>query len=66
MPTKLQQIRTHRGLSQANLAATSGVSKRLIQDYEQAQKPINHARAITVFLLAKALKCTMEDLIEEE
>ena len=64
MSTKLQQIRQEKGLSQAELSARSGVSKRLLQDYEQGQKPINHARAITVFLLSRVLGCAMEDLIE--
>ena len=66
MSTKLQQIRQEKGLSQAELSARSGVSKRLLQDYEQGHKPLNHARAITVFLLSRVLGCTMEDLIEME
>lgn len=62
--SKLKELRTAQGLSQSKLAATSGVNVRLIQDYEQGHKDINGARAITLYQLAKALNCKMEDLLE--
>jgi DNA-binding transcriptional regulator YiaG len=37
-PTHLQQIRKLQGLSQSQLAFKSGVSKRVIQAYEQREK----------------------------
>ena len=62
--SKLKELRTAQGLSQSKLAAASGVNVRLIQDYEQAHKDINGARAITLYQLANALNCKMEDLLE--
>jgi competence ComEA-like helix-hairpin-helix protein len=64
--TKLQQIRKESGYSQSQLAKASGVNVRAIQDYEQAHKPIEGAAAITVYRLAVALGCNMEDLIDTD
>ena len=62
--TKLQSCRKRAGLSQSGLAAASGVPLRTIQQYEQRQKNINHARACQVAALAHALCCQVEDLLE--
>ena len=62
--TKLQSCRKRVGLSQSELAAASGVPVRTIQQYEQRQKNINHARACQVAALARALCCRVEDLLE--
>lgn len=62
---KLKERREAAGISQADLAALTGISVRVIQNYEQGTRPLNGARAITVKHLADALKCRMEDLIEE-
>lgn len=62
--TNLKRIRTAYGFTQAELAERSGVSLRSIQMYEQRNKNINKASADTMYRLAKALGCTMEDLIE--
>ena len=62
--TNLKRIRTAYGFTQARLAERSGVSLRSIQMYEQRNKNINKANADTIYSLAKALGCTMEDLIE--
>ena len=62
--TNLKRIRTAYGFTQAELAERSGVSLRSIQMYEQRNKNINKARADSMYSLAKALGCTMEDLIE--
>lgn len=61
---KLKERRESAGMSQADLAALTGISVRVIQNYEQGTRPLNGARAITVYKLAKALKCSVEDLIE--
>lgn len=63
--TNLKRIRLASGMSQSKLAEISGVSVRMIQHYEQGVKDINKAQAITVYQLATALKCTVEDLIEK-
>ncbi len=63
--SKLKRIREERGMTQASLSDKSGVSKRLIQAYEQGYKDINKAQVLTVVRLAKALGCYVTDLIEE-
>ena len=61
----LKRIRTAKGYSQKQLAELSGVSLRSIQVYEQRREDINKAQSDSLFRLAKALDCTMEDLLEE-
>lgn len=62
--THLRIYREARGCSQSNLSKLSGVSLRSIQMYEQKQKDINKASAITLLQLSKVLGCKMEDLLE--
>lgn len=61
----LQHYRKRAGLSQAALAEMVGISHRTLQDYEQNRKPLEKAAAITVLNLARALGCTVEDLIDK-
>lgn len=63
--TNLKRMRTVYGYSQRELAVMSGVSLRSVQMYEQRQKDINKAQSDSLYRLAKALGCTMEDLLEE-
>lgn len=63
-PTKLATARKRLKRTQQDLAHDSGVSLRSIQLYEQRQRDINEASATTVNNLARALHCTMEDLLE--
>ena len=63
--TNLKRIRSIYGCTQAELAEMSGVSLRSIQMYEQRNKNINKASVDTIYCLAKALGCTVEDLIEK-
>jgi transcriptional regulator with XRE-family HTH domain len=63
--TNLKRIREELGFSQSKLAEESGVNIRMIQHYEQGVKDINKAQAITVYRLAQALNCTVEDLLEK-
>ena len=60
----LKRIRTASGMSQSQLAQESGVSLRMIQAYEQGTKDINRAEGLSIYHLAKALSCTVEDLLE--
>ena len=60
----LQRLRFYNGLSQAQLAEQSEVSIRTIQKYESGELDIRKAQAITVYQLAQALQCTVEDLIK--
>ncbi len=62
--TRLKVKRLNCGLSQSQLASDSGVAIRQIQLFEQRQRNINNAAAITLLRLSKALHCQMEDLIE--
>lgn len=63
--TNLKRLRKKTGLSQNALAEVSGVPLRTIQQYEQRQKNINKAQAQYVAMLAQALYCKMEDLLEK-
>lgn len=62
--TNLKRLRQAAKLSQRELAELSGVPVRTIQQYEQRQKNINKAQAEYLVLLAKALCCEIDDLIE--
>lgn len=62
---RLKKYRLKAKLSQSELSAITGVNLRMIQFYEQGKKNVNHAHADTIFKLANALNCNMEDLIEK-
>lgn len=64
LPTKLQTVRKAIGLSQKDLSVKSGVTLRMIQQYEQRAKDINKAAVSNLFALAQALGCKAEDLLE--
>lgn len=63
MSTKLQQLRKDAGYTQRELAARSGLSIRTLQYYEQGVLDLDKASASTVYRLALALDCQMEDLL---
>ena len=62
----LKAYRERAGYSQSELAGKTGVSLRTLQDYEQDRKPLKGARAITVLTMARALDCTVADLIDPD
>ena len=62
--TRLKIRRLNCGLSQSELAKISGVALRQIQLFEQRQRNINNASAVTLFKLGKALSCSMDSLLE--
>ena len=62
--TNLKIYRLNADLSQSELAEITGIPVRTIQQYEQNQKNICAAKAETVIKLAKALSCSVEDLME--
>lgn len=64
--SRLQAYRKRIGLSQRELAERAEVPLRTIQQYEQKQKNINHARADYVLRIAKVLYCRPDDLMETE
>ena len=63
--TNLKALRQRLGLSQRELSEQSGVPLRTIQQYEQRQKSINKAQSEYLLMLARALCCNMEDLLEK-
>lgn len=55
--TPLKTMRRNIGLSQSQLAKTSGIPVRTIQQYEQRQKDIRKARAEYLIALSRVLGC---------
>ena len=62
--TRLKKYRSLLQMSQRDLSQKSEVPLRTIQQYEQRQKDINHAKTEYVIALSKALYCRPEDLLE--
>lgn len=62
---KLKELRQKKGYSQKELSQASDVNIRMIQYYEQGIKDINAAAALTVYRLAQALGCSVEELLEK-
>lgn len=62
--TNLALRRGYAGLSQRELAEQAQVPLRQIQLFEQRQRDINKAGALTVMKLARILQCRSEDLLE--
>ena len=62
--SKLQDRRKAAGLSQSQLAAKVSMSVRTLQHLERGSLDINKAAALTVWRLAVALECQVEDLLE--
>lgn len=61
---KLQYSRKANRMSQNELSERSGVSLRMIQQYEQKKKDINKAGVNTLMSLSRILNCDIEDLID--
>ena len=64
--TNLQYLRNLKRYTQSKLSEESRVNVRMIQHYEQGIKDINKASGITLYKLAQALNCKIEDLLEIE
>lgn len=62
--SNLKRIRENRGLSQTELAESSGVNLRNIQMYEQRRNSIDKAQAQILYKLSRVLGCEIEDLLE--
>ena len=60
---RLHQIRRLNAYSQQMLSERSGVSLRMIQQYEQGAKDIRKASTSGLLALAGTLHCSIEDLI---
>lgn len=62
----LKEQRQKAGLSQSQLSEKSGIKTRTIQNYEQGEKDINHARLHTLASLAIALDCRISEILDNE
>lgn len=62
--SKLKEVRTSQGLTQKEVSESSGVNLRILQYYEQGANDINKAQALTVYKIAQALECRVEDILE--
>ena len=60
----LKNIRKTRKLTQEQLALLSGVNVRSIRSYEQGDNDISKAQGDTLQMLAKALDCSIEELLQ--
>ena len=58
-------MREMRELTQWEIAELSGVSFRMIKDYEQGQRDINGAKLLTLLKLCAALRCRLEDIVDD-
>ena len=62
--SKLKLLRIQRGLKQSDLSDLSGVPVKCIGNYEQLRRDINKAQVCIVYKLAKALDCSIEDILD--
>lgn len=65
MESKLKVMREMCELTQREVAELSGVSFRMIKDYEQGQRDINGAKLLTLLKLCLALRCRLEDVVDD-
>ena len=61
----LKKIRESKNISQSEIAKLSGVSVQLIHLYEQKPERIKNAKLITLIKIAKALECSVSDLVPD-
>ena len=62
----LQLLRKEQNYSQLKLSEETGVSLRMIQQYEQGVKDINKASASSLYNISKVLGCNIKDLLNDE
>lgn len=62
--TRLDLLRQANDYTQAGLAKLTGIPVRTIQEYCQGRKPLEKVSIVRCLLLAKALGCKVEDLID--
>lgn len=64
MKLRLKEFRNRRMLNQHELAVASGVPQAMISQIETGD--VQNPTIKTLHKLARALRCTVDDLIEEE
>ena len=60
---KLKEVRKEKGMSRAELSVRSGVSYKLLWEYENGRREPSLA---TLRKITKALGCTIDDLLKGE
>jgi transcriptional regulator with XRE-family HTH domain len=63
--SKLKELRTAKKMSQGELSEKSGISIRVLQNYEQGVRDLNGIGIKRAKPLADALGVRIEDLIED-
>lgn len=63
--TRLKELREKAGVSQAKLAALTGLNVRTLQEYEQGRKNLNGAKLLALLQLCQALGCTLRDIVTD-
>ena len=63
---KLQNVRKQKGLSQKQLAESSGVPLRTIQQWECGQRNIDGAALDRLCDICATLNCKIQDIIEND
>lgn len=63
---RLKKMREARSLSQHQLADKTGISFRVLQNYEQGVRDLNGAKLLTLLKLCNALECKLADIITDE
>ena len=61
----LPELRKSKKMTQAELSKATGISKRVIQAYEQGDRDINGAKLDTLLSLAIALNCDLSRIITD-
>ena len=64
--SKLKEIRTSKKLSRRELALLSGIPEITIQSLETGITNPNNVKLSTLIALAKALKCKIADLVDDD
>lgn len=64
--SRLKDLREQKGFTQGMVAIKSHVPVRTIQAYEQSYRELSKASGKTLYRLANALECSVEDLIKED
>ena len=64
--SKLQELRKANGISQSQLAKITNINVRIIQSYEQQERPVDNAGLDKLIPLALALNCKISDLLEND
>lgn len=62
---KLQNARQKAGMSQSQLAQATGISVRVLQEYEHGRRSISGAKLVTLLKICNALQCKLQDIIDD-